>query len=533
MRKITVIRAVSFLIGLTGLAGALSAQVILNRNPSRAVGQPQLAVNTRNPNLVEGREFYGPQAAALDTSVNPPVLYVSDSLNNRVLGWKSIGFSNGAKADFVIGQKDFFSTSRLGPGTAFNSGLNIPAGLAVDKNGNLYIVDTGNNRILRFPKPYAQTDQLPNLVIGQTSLSCATCNQPNSGGISARIIFVAANGVALASALVFDTQGNLWFTDSGNNRVLRYPASALGDNASNAPAADLVLGQLDFTTRTAPPETPEGLQMKSALFQPQGLVFDPSGRLYVSESPRFNRVLVYQPNLSPQTFDNGRPALRIMGLPPPKVGTAPVPPVNEVQFVNPTGLFMVGRQPGVVDSYQHRLLLFDPFEQWPAESAGSPHAITAGPIGQFGYLASKPNRDLPEPRNNSFSFPSFALATASELYVVDSGNNRLVVFSTNGLGQNASAIRVLGQDDFVFGAPNLLEGREFDFSPSNNAADGGMWIDTTSDTPHLYVADTYNNRVLGYRDVRKVRPGDKADLVIGQPDFQRSLVNYPSNDPDK
>ena len=56
MKKTIVIRAVSFLIGLSGLAGALSAQVTLNRNPSRAVGQPQLAVNTRNPNLVEGRE---------------------------------------------------------------------------------------------------------------------------------------------------------------------------------------------------------------------------------------------------------------------------------------------------------------------------------------------------------------------------------------------------------------------------------------------------------------------------------------------
>src|SRR5262245_31899251 len=113
-----VIRAWMFI----GLAGGLSAQITLNRNPSRAVGHPQLAVSTRNPNLVEGREFYGPQAVAFDNSVNPPVLYVSDTINNRVLGWKSgIGFSNGAKADFVIGQKDFYSTSALGPGTAFSS----------------------------------------------------------------------------------------------------------------------------------------------------------------------------------------------------------------------------------------------------------------------------------------------------------------------------------------------------------------------------------------------------------------------------
>ena len=38
------------------------------------------------PNLVEGREFNNPQAIALDTSVTPPILYVADFGNNRVLG---------------------------------------------------------------------------------------------------------------------------------------------------------------------------------------------------------------------------------------------------------------------------------------------------------------------------------------------------------------------------------------------------------------------------------------------------------------
>src|SRR5260370_15946055 len=144
MKKTIVIRPVSFLIGLTGLAGALSEQVTLNRNPSRAVGQQQLAVNTTNPNLVEGREFYGPQAAALDTSVNPPVLYVSDAFNNRVLAWKNaLAFSNGAKADFVIGQKDLYSTAAGGPGTPFSTGLLYPTGFAVDRGGHPYFIEPG------------------------------------------------------------------------------------------------------------------------------------------------------------------------------------------------------------------------------------------------------------------------------------------------------------------------------------------------------------------------------------------------------
>src|SRR5579864_6047739 len=254
MRQKNTLFAIGLLIGVADLS---IAQLNLNRLPSRALGWPKLTVSNFNPNLVEGRELNQPQSVALDNSVNPPVLYVSDLANNRVLAWKNASsFSFGTPADMVIGQPDFYSTTPLGPGTATPSaGLNHPAGMAVDKNGNLYVVDTGNNRILRFPAPYNQPSgqPLPDLVIGQTGFSCNTCNQPNSGGISASTIGIAFSNVTFPASLAFDTQGNLWFTDSGNNRVLRYPASALGANASNGPSADLVLGQVDFVTNTSPP----------------------------------------------------------------------------------------------------------------------------------------------------------------------------------------------------------------------------------------------------------------------------------------
>src|SRR6202035_3545032 len=113
-----------------GLADLLSAQLNLNRQPSRALGWPKLTVSNFNPNLVEGRELNQPQGVAIDNNVTPPVLYVSDLANNRVLGWKNASsFSFGAPADFVIGQPDFFSTTPQGPGTASPSaGLRSPAG---------------------------------------------------------------------------------------------------------------------------------------------------------------------------------------------------------------------------------------------------------------------------------------------------------------------------------------------------------------------------------------------------------------------
>src|SRR6266550_609465 len=420
MRQKNILFAIGLLIGVADL---LSAQLNLNRTPSRALGWPKLTVSNFNPNLVEGREFNQPQGVAIDNSVAPPVLYVSDLANNRVLGWKNASsFSFGAAADFVIGQPDFFSTTPLGPGTGVSAGLRSPAGMAVDKNGNLYVIDTGNNRILRFPTPYNQPGRpLPDLVIGQTDLSCSTCSRSNSGGISASTIALAGGNTILPASIVFDSQGNLWFTDAGNNRVLRYPVSALGANASNGPAADLVLGQFDFVTGTPPAQTANptnDLQSKTGMAFPSALAFDPTGRLYVTEFSGYSRVLVFPANLQPP-FSNGTAALRLMGvIVPSRTAPAP-PPVNNTQFLNPQAIFMVGNRPCVVDSGNNRILLFDPFEQWPTDGS-SPQATNAGPIGQDAFIIGKANRGgHAEPGPQTLSTPSAAVVTATELFVVD------------------------------------------------------------------------------------------------------------------
>ena len=62
---------------------------------------------------------------------------------------------SGLPADLVIGQQDFFHTNAQGPGIGLQTGLYGPTGLAVYK-GDLYVADTNNNRILRYPQALRQ-----------------------------------------------------------------------------------------------------------------------------------------------------------------------------------------------------------------------------------------------------------------------------------------------------------------------------------------------------------------------------------------
>jgi uncharacterized protein (TIGR03437 family) len=549
-------RLVLTLVVCGGTAGY--SQTTLNTSASRGIGQPQLLPNNQvsnctpgvgcSPNLVEGRELFNPQSLALDTSVTPPALYVSDTGNNRVLGWKNAtSFANGKPADLVVGQRDFFSTSAGGPSTAFTAGLSAPLGLAV-LGGDLYVVDAGNNRILRFRRPLSTPpdQQFPDLIIGQPSLAGKAANYP--GGLpNEKGIFLATNNSVLQSTIAFDKQSNLWLTDGGNRRVLMYPASEVAKSNNFGLSATIVLGQTDFLS-AAVLDT-NGISLTNRLAIPTGLAFDAAGRLYVSDSDgstnapdALNRVMVFTPSSSGQ-FSSGQSAARIMGLLTPLPAGVPPPDPRaqniqalQIRMWGPNSIFFLpGNQGmGVVDSNFSRILIFDPYEQWPdVNTATSPSAkAVVGHGGIYvkpdGTLAIQPNDGNPGSSGQTLSSPTGAVFFNNELYVTDSGNHRVIVLPLQN-GTFGSATRLLGQDRFNSNSINLIEGREFRFGSGNGLFDAGLALDSTGDVPHLYVADTYNNRILGFKDVRLLKPGAAADIVIGQPDMATALCN-PTND---
>jgi uncharacterized protein (TIGR03437 family) len=540
----------SFLCILAAVLPAFSqASSAVNETPTREFGHPRLStpITTFAPNLVEGRELNGPSSMAIDTSSTPPIIYVADTFNNRVLAWRDpANLTKGNPAAKVIGQRDFVSTLAQSPGGSqgqnLSTGLSLPVSVAVDRNGNLYVSDAGNNRILRYPKPLEQTGDLlaVDLVIGQKSVNAGTLpnqGQTDSGGRtlpSAKTLFLASGGSLARNGMAFDAQGNLWLSDTFNYRVLRFPVAQLAANTVE-PTADLVLGQLDFATGTPPGGAAAVRTNKAVLVQPAGIAFDAAGRLYVADG--YARVLQYNAVL----FGNGTPAARILGLPnvPPQ-GQNPTPTPNDRVLGNVTPFGQILGIPQtivtfqndvfVIDSPNHRLVHYAPPETWPAETENQPSPAMVSVVGQPDLFSNKVHRGLKEPTDQTLNTPLAAAFLGTDLWILDAGNNRVLAMPNDGALQYSRATRLLGQIDFAFMQPNLIEGREL-FIAGGGVVAGGAAVDRRTDPPRLYVADTFNNRVLGFRDARNVKAGDQADLVIGQLDFSRAWTNYPNADP--
>jgi uncharacterized protein (TIGR03437 family) len=523
----------------------------INGSPSRQFGQTNLppSLNSIAPNLVEGRELNAPFAVAFDTSVTPAILYVADSANNRILAWKNPGIlatcginqPTCGFPDLVLGQRDFASTLAGGPNnpSGISSGFAFPTGIAVDSSGNVYVADAGNNRILRFPSPFKQpaytvpgTLFTVDLIIGQKTLSSG--NSPNEGNQTPSSKTIATNNgtVSFTSVAIEPGTGNLWVTDPGNNRVLRYPA---GNLTGVEPQADLVLGQTDLNTGTLP-QTPSGQTPQfvlTAMPNPRGLAFDAKGRLYVSDA--YSRVLFFTPPLT-----TGMSASRFLGIAVSgSIGNQPpLPPVNAYGLNGPSGLGTNGTNLFVADINNNRVVEYDVPENWPPppnlqsiNSQISPAMITV--TGQNDLQSGSPNKGGKQIPDSTTLSGAFGIAfNGTDMWVADTSNHRVLDFQSQG-GRYIGASRLVGQVDYPYNSPNLIEGREVFFSTSGTTSGGaaGIVVDHNSNPPHLYVADTFNNRILCFKDVRTVQTGTRADLIIGQADAYSALVNSPNNDP--
>ncbi|HBY61798.1 MAG TPA: hypothetical protein DEH78_18410, partial [Solibacterales bacterium] len=268
--------------------------------------------------------------------------YVADTLNNRILAWRdSRRARTGERADLVIGQGEgparfyrglpnFGSTSATIPTDA---SLALPSAVAVDANGDLWVADSGNSRVLRFPAPFRQAEgalQRANLVIGQP-------------GFNITIIDPTPTTMRSPQGIAFSMAGHLLVSDGVHNRVLLFRKPSSGD-FTNGMAASAVFGQPDFTTVN--PGTED-----NRFISPRHLAVDTDDRLYVADAGN-SRISIFARASGPDP--DQRASLLVTAT------TA-----ANVNLRNPHGLY-VSRETGeiwVADTFAARVLRYPRFDQ--------------------------------------------------------------------------------------------------------------------------------------------------------------------------
>jgi uncharacterized protein (TIGR03437 family) len=198
-----------------------------------------------------------PVSLALDAAGN---LYIADSALNRV---RVVG-SDGNIRNFA-GTGQTGSTGDSGPATAAT--LTSPTAIAFDSNGNLYIADTGNN-IIRKVTPG-----------GTISTFAGNRGKGNAGngGQATRASFNAPAGVTV------DKSGNVYIADTGNSWIRVVTPDGLVDRyAGYDPSQGTGFGGGGDPT----------LALNATLNSPGSLAVDSSGNLYFAElgAPRVREI---------------------------------------------------------------------------------------------------------------------------------------------------------------------------------------------------------------------------------------------------
>ena len=189
-------------------------------------------------------ELYDPAGVAVDSAGN---LYIADTGNGRIRKVDSTG-----TITTIAGTGEFGFSGDGGP--AVEAELYDPAGVAVDSAGNLYIADTGNQRIRKIDSTGTIT----------TIAGTGEYGFSGDGGPAAVARLAFPNGVAVDSA------GNLYIADSGNRRIRKIDSTGTIITIAGT-------GEFGFSGDGGP-------AIQAALYLLSGVAVDGAGNLYIADT---------------------------------------------------------------------------------------------------------------------------------------------------------------------------------------------------------------------------------------------------------
>ena len=363
-------------------------------------------------------------------------------------------FATGQAARFVLGQQNFTDIT----GETSHIHMGATSGIAIAGNklilaDSSYLAPPNNNRVLiyndlAFIKQRNPQDYLPfpDVVLGQPDFTTGdggttaqTFNQPVGVGTDGTRLFVA---------------------DWGNNRVLIFNKIP----ETSGIAADVVVGQKDFTSAVFAAGA-------NGLRRPNGVSSD-GIHLMIADALN-NRVLIY--NRIPSA--NGASADIELGQ--PNFDANRVLPTAANTLSSPMSATTDGRRLIVTDLGNNRVLIYNTF---PSQSGASADVV----VGQPDFVSSSAGTSSGSGPDR-LDFPRYAYSDGTRLLIVDSGNNRILIYNQIPTQNGVAADVVIGQDDFL-GLTESCAASYFAI-PFAVASDGDM----------LFVSDGFNRRVLGFR----------------------------------
>jgi trimeric autotransporter adhesin len=246
-------------VSLYGLASDRANGLLIADNVSHRVFRLDLATGAST--LVAGtgqRGFRGDGGLAVDAQLSFPTyvaldadgnVFIADSANNRV---RRVDARTGIIST-VAGNGTSGFAGDNGPATS--AALNGPNGLALDGDGNLYIADTGNQRV--------------RAVDLESGVIRTVAGNGYAGWLGDTGRAVRAN-LSRPTGLAVDGNGNLFISDTNSNRIRRVELSTGIITRYAGSWSNQALGD-------------HGPAHRARLNDPAGIALDHAGNLYIAD----------------------------------------------------------------------------------------------------------------------------------------------------------------------------------------------------------------------------------------------------------